>query len=104
MTQKYKTNAVERKHILTFRNLLQIVLGTGLAVVAMKGFMIPNRFLDGGVTGVSILLHEIFNINISILALILNLPFIYLGYRKIGKTFAVQTSIAVIMLSLGLIF
>lgn len=104
MTKKYKTNVVEWKHVWNFRNLLQIVLGTGLAVVAMKGFMIPNRFLDGGVTGISILLHEIFHINISVLAVILNLPFIYMGYRNIGKTFAVQTTIAVILLSLGLIF
>ena len=81
-----------------------MVLGVGLAVVAMKGFMIPNRFLDGGVTGISILLHETFHLNISLLMLILNLPFIYLGYKKIGKTFAVQTSIAVVLLSLGLLF
>ncbi|MEI9807240.1 MAG: YitT family protein [Bacteroidota bacterium] len=102
--KKYKTTAVEWKHVWNLKNLVQIVAGTGVAVVAMKGFMIPNRFLDGGVTGISILLHEIFHFNISILAVILNLPFIYLGYKRIGKTFAVQTSIAVILLSLGLIF
>ena len=66
--------------------------------------MIPNRFLDGGVTGISILLHEIFHFNISIAVIALNLPFIYLGYKKIGKTFAVQTTIAVILLAFGLIF
>jgi uncharacterized membrane-anchored protein YitT (DUF2179 family) len=101
---KYSTNKIEWKHIWNGKNLLQIILGTGLAVVAMKGFMIPNRFLDGGVTGISILLHEIFHLNISILMLILNLPFVYLGYKRIGKTFAVQTSIAVVLLSLGLLF
>jgi uncharacterized membrane-anchored protein YitT (DUF2179 family) len=70
----------------------------------MKGFMIPNRFLDGGMTGIAILLHEIFHINISILVIALNLLFIYLGYRNIGKTFAVQTTIAVFILSAGLLF
>ncbi len=80
------------------------MVGTALAVLAMKGFMIPNRFLDGGVVGISILLHEIFHLNISILVIILNLIFIYLGYRRIGKTFAVQTTIAIILLSLGLLF
>jgi uncharacterized membrane-anchored protein YitT (DUF2179 family) len=70
----------------------------------MKGFMIPNRFLDGGVTGISILLYEIFHINISFLVIVLNILFIYLGYRRIGKTFAVQTTIAVLLLSLGLLF
>ncbi len=74
------------------------------AVLAMKGFMIPNSFLDGGITGISILIYEIFHINISILVIALNVVFIYLGYKRIGKTFAVQTTIAVIILSIGLLF
>lgn len=69
----------------------------------MKGFMIPNKFLDGGITGISILLHEIFHINISLLVIFLNIIFIYLGYKKIGKTFAVQTTIAVIIFAIGLL-
>ena len=101
MSGKYKSHSIEWSQILNGKNLLQILIGTGLAVIAMKGFMIPNRFLDGGMTGISILLHEIFHFNISIAVVVLNLPFIYLGYKRIGKTFAVQTSIAVILLSLG---
>jgi len=70
----------------------------------MKGFMIPNRFLDGGVTGISILIHEVFHVNISLLVISLNLIFVYLGYRNIGKTFAVQSAIAITILSTGLYF
>ncbi|HQW85426.1 MAG TPA: YitT family protein [Ferruginibacter sp.] len=104
MVKKIKTDKVEWKHVLSLKNLLHIIVGSGLAVLAMKGFMIPNKFLDGGVTGISILIHEIFHINISILVIALNLIFVYLGYRNIGKTFAVQTSIAVLILSAGLLF
>lgn len=104
MAKKYKSDRVNWKHVWSVKNLLHIIAGVSLAVLAMKGFMIPNRFLDGGVTGISILLHEIFHINISILVIALNLIFIYFGYSKIGKTFAVQTSIAVILLSIGLLF
>ncbi len=104
MAKKYKSDRIDWKHVWSLKNLIQILLGTGLAVVAMKGFMIPNRFLDGGITGISILLHEMFHINISILVIVLNLGFIYLGYRNIGKTFAVQTSIAVLLLAAGLLF
>ena len=104
MAKKYKTDRVDWKHIWSIKNLLHILAGTGLAVLAMKGFMIPNRFLDGGMTGIAILLHEIFHINISILVIALNAVFIYLGYRKIGKTFAVQTTIAILILSAGLLF
>ena len=104
MIKKYKSDTVDWKNVLDFKNFLHILFGIGLAVLAMKGFMIPNRFLDGGITGISILLHEIFHINISILVIVLNIFFIYLGYKRIGKTFAVQTTIAVLLLSLGLLF
>ena len=104
MAKKYKSDRIDWKHVCNIKSILYILLGTGLAVLAMKGFMIPNRFLDGGVTGISILLHEMFHINISILVIALNLVFVYLGYRNIGKTFAVQTSLAVLILSAGLLF
>ena len=104
MAKKLKSDAVNWKVILNPKNLLQILIGAGMAVFAIKGFMVPNQFMDGGVTGISILLHEISHINISIFIFVFNLPFIYLGYKKIGKTFAVQTSLAVILLTIGLLF
>ena len=104
MTKKYKTDTLNWESVWNLKNLAQIFIGVFMAVFAMKGFMIPNKFMDGGVTGISILLHEISHINISIFIFVFNLPFIYLGYKKIGKTFAVQTAMAVVLLALGLIF
>ena len=104
MKRSLKTDSVDWKVVWNFKNLLLIFVGTALAVLSMKGFMIPNRFMDGGITGISILLHEIFHINISFLVIALNVFFIYLGYRRIGKTFAVQTTIAVLILAIGLLF
>ncbi len=104
MAKKRKADVVEWNKVWHAKNLFNIVLGTALAVLAMRGFMIPNHFLDGGVTGISILIHEISHINISIIVVILNAPFIYLGFKKIGKTFAVQTTIAVLLLAIGLLF
>jgi len=104
MRKKYKGDHVDWATVRNPKHILLIIVGTSLAVLAMKGFMIPNRFLDGGVTGISILLHEMFHIDISILVIALNTLFIYLGYRRIGKTFAVQTTIAVALLSIGLLF
>ena len=104
MTNTYKNDFVNWKIIANPKNLLQIFVGAGMAVFAIKGFMIPNQFMDGGVTGISILLHEITHINISVFISLFNLPFIYLGYKRIGKTFAFQTSMAVILLTLGLLF
>ena len=104
MSKKYLSDRLEWEKVWSPKNLLLMLVGTCLAVFAMKGFMIPNKFLDGGITGISILLHEIFHIDISFLVIILNVVFIYLGYRRIGKTFAVQTCIAVALLSIGLVF
>ncbi|MEO6403897.1 MAG: YitT family protein [Ferruginibacter sp.] len=104
MKRKFKSDVVDWRTVLNPKNFLHILIGVSLAVFAMKGFMIPNRFLDGGMTGIAILFHEIFHINISILVIGLNLVFIYLGYKKIGKTFAVQTIIAVSLLAIGLVF
>lgn len=104
MSNRYKSDVVEWDKVLNLKNFMQILIGILLAVLAMKGFMIPNRLLDGGITGISILLYEIFEINISFLVIVLNAVFIYLGYKRIGKTFAMQTTIAVILLAVALLF
>ena len=93
MRKKQLTDHIEWNKVWNIPNQFQIILGIIFAVLAMKGFLIPNRFLDGGITGISILLHELFHINISFLVICLNGIFIYLGYRWIGKTFAVHTAI-----------
>lgn len=104
MKRKVSNDNIDWKSVINFRNFIMIFVGSSLAILAMKGFMIPNKFLDGGVTGISILLHDIFHINISLLVISLNSVFIFLGYKRIGKTFAVQTAIAVFILAIGLIF
>ena len=104
MKKRHQSDLINWENVWNPKSLLQIFIGAGMAVFAMKGFMIPNRFMDGGVTGISLLLHEAFHINISLLVIVFNLPFIYLGYQKIGKTFAIQTTLAIILLALGLQF
>ena len=99
-----KEDRVDWSHIFHPAQLLVLIAGVACAVFAMKGFMIPNAFMDGGVTGVSILIHEIYHVNISLLLIGFNLFFVYLGYKRIGKTFAAQTSIAILLLSAGLHF
>ena len=90
--------------IFSLHSLFFIFLGVFMATIAFKGFMIPNRFLDGGVIGLSILFHEIFHLDIRLILLVLNIPFIYIGYYKIGKTFAIQTTMAVVLLIGGMNF
>ena len=104
MIKQYDSDAIDWNKVFSAKNLFLTVFGVALAVLAMKGFMIPNRFMDGGITGNSILIHEIFHFNISLLGIVFNAPLVYMGYKRIGATFATQTSIAILLLALGLYF
>lgn len=102
--KKGNKNSINWKELLSFNNSVQILMGVGLALFALKGFMIPNHFLDGGITGVSLLLHELFHIPVNYLLIVVNLPFIVLAYAKISKEIAIKSLIAIILLAVGLHF
>lgn len=103
-TLKDPQTSIHWKSIFSLASILYTLAGVFSALVALQGFMIPNHFLDGGVTGISILLEEMFHLPISFSLIVFNLPFIYLGYRSIGKTFAVHALIAVLLLALLMLF
>lgn len=96
------SNKLELKTVFAPKSLLLKIIGIVCAVVAIKGFMIPNHFLDGGLLGISILIHEFYHIDVWIPLLLLNLPFVYIGYKKIGKTFAAHALLALILLGIAL--
>ena len=85
-------------------NTALILLGILSAGLGLKGFLLSSRFIDGGVTGISMLLSNVLGFPLSILILVINLPFIALGYRQIGKKFAVKSALAIAGLSLCLAF
>lgn len=93
-------NKIHWKTITSLPAIIYTILGVFSSILALKGFMIPNHFLDGGVTGLSILAHEITHYNISIFLVVFNIPFIIMGYKKMGITFAIQVSIAVLLLTI----
>lgn len=76
-----------------------IILGAFLASVGLEAFLIPNDVIDGGVVGISIMASHIFGIPLGVFLLILNIPFVYIGYKHIGKTFAVSTLFGIACLS-----
>jgi len=85
-------------------NILLIITGIFSAAFGLKGFLIPNEFIDGGVTGISLLISSITGWPISILIIVINMPFIWLGYKRINKLYAIKTLIAILILSLVLYF
>ena len=85
-------------------NIVLILLGILSAGMGLKGFLLSSRFIDGGVTGVSMLLSDLLGFPLAILIFVINLPFIALGYRQIGKIFAVKSALAILGLSICLAF
>lgn len=81
------------------KSILLIIAGIFSAAFGFKGFLLTNHFIDGGATGISILLSIITKIHLPILILIINIPFIFLGFKVVGKEFAIKTSLAIIGLS-----
>jgi uncharacterized membrane-anchored protein YitT (DUF2179 family) len=76
-------------------NIALIVLGILSAGMGLKGFLIPSGFIDGGVTGVSMLLSQITGLPLAVLLPSVNLPFIVIGFRQIGPAFAVRSLLAI---------
>jgi len=94
---------IKNKKTRFVKEWLLISCGVISACFGLKSFLIPNHFIDGGVTGISLLISTLTEWDLSYLIVIINLPFMLLGYRQIGKKFAVKTIIAIAALSVGLV-
>ena len=79
---------------------LQISLGVILASIGLKAFLLPNGFLDGGVTGIAILLSELFGLNISLILILVSIPFLILSWQAFSFKVFLQSSIAIAALAL----
>jgi uncharacterized membrane-anchored protein YitT (DUF2179 family) len=82
------------------KNIALIVIGILCAGMGLKGFLLSSHFIDGGVTGISMLLSAALHLPLSLGLLVINLPFLLLGYRQIGLRFAVKSSLAIAGLAL----
>lgn len=87
-----------------FKNIFFITLGAIIAAFALEAFLVPNNVIDGGVIGVSMIISHISKWNLGLLVVILNLPFILLALKKMGKMFVIQTLYGNIILALALNF
>ncbi|GGZ78875.1 YitT family protein [Algibacter mikhailovii] len=89
---------VELRHAL--QEYLYIIIGVFSAGFGLKGFLLPNSFIDGGATGISLLLENMTSLNLGILLILVNLPFVILASKTIGKKFAIKSIIAISMLAI----
>lgn len=93
-----------RRTVNVLAEYLQIALGILLASIGLKAFLLPNGFLDGGVTGIAILLNAAFGWNISVLLLVLSIPFLYLAYRAVARRIAVKSILSILGLAIVIHF
>lgn len=81
------------------KKYLLLFIGSIITAVGLEVFLIPNNVIDGGVVGISIMASYLTGMPMGLFLIVLNIPFIYLGYKQIGKTFAVSTLFAIVCLS-----
>ena len=87
-----------KKHLIS---LIVMTVGALIAAFGLEGFLIPNKIIDGGIMGIAIMTSYKTNFALGWCIFLLNLPFIFLALKKMGKLFVVFTFYAVIILSLG---
>lgn len=83
-----------------FKRIIFIIIGAIFMGIGIEEFLVPNQILDGGIVGISIILSHLTHIKLGIFIFLLNIPFFYIGYKQIGKTFALSTLLGIGVLSL----
>ncbi|MEX0312608.1 MAG: YitT family protein [Allomuricauda sp.] len=85
-----------------FRDMFFIIVGIFSAAFGLESFLLPNTFIDGGATGISLLISEITSVPLWVLIVLVNIPFLILGYRVIGRAFTIKAIAAILGLALTL--
>lgn len=93
---------IKNRKIRFLVSYLMLTIGCVTAALSLETFLIPNTILDGGVTGISIIISKLTDIPLSLLVLILNIPFVYIGYRNLGKGFLARTIYSMIVFAIFL--
>ena len=88
----------------TILNYIVLTIGTIIAAAALEFFLIPNTILDGGVVGIAIIVYKLTQIPLGILVVLLNIPFVLVGYKALGKGFLVRTLYSMISFAIFLSF
>jgi uncharacterized membrane-anchored protein YitT (DUF2179 family) len=86
------------------RNIILMIAGIASAAFGLESFLIPTGFIDGGVTGISLLTRSKTGISLSVLIVVINFPFIILGWRQIGTIFGIKSILAISLLAVALAF
>ncbi|HHY74973.1 MAG TPA: YitT family protein [Bacillus bacterium] len=81
-----------------------LLIGAVLMALGLEIFLVPNKIMDGGITGISIVLSHLTGVKLGLFLFLLNIPFFFIGYKQIGKTFAVSTLFGIAIMSISTAF
>ena len=95
MEAKNKFSAIIKKYLL-------LTLGAIVYAAGLETFFVPNNLIDGGVVGISMMISYLTDTPLSVFVVLLNIPFLYLGYKQIGKTFTISTLYSIVVLALAI--
>ena len=104
LNRNEKPSKTNRPVVTGIKDSLSIIFGVLLAGFALEGFLVPNHFFDGGITGISLLLQQIFGFNLSYTVILLNLPLVIASYYTVNKPFALKTFISILLLGLCILY
>lgn len=99
-----KISAYKSGILASSKDIILITIGVFCASIGLECFLVPNQLLDGGVTGISLLLARLFSWNLSVLILVINFPFVLMGIKQISLIFGIKTLIGIVALSLSVEF
>ncbi|MGG5254178.1 YitT family protein [Neobacillus sp. SM06] len=102
--QQYLLEKIQHKKLpkrKIFQRIILITIGAMLVGVGLEIFLVPNNVVDGGITGISIMLSYLTGWKLGIFIFLLNSPFVFIGYKQIGKTFAFSTLYGIFVLSIS---
>ncbi len=86
--------------VVVAKRIVMIIIGAIFMAMSIELFLVPNQLLDGGIVGISIILAHLSGLQIGLFIFLLNIPFFFIGYKQIGKTFALSTVLGITVLSI----
>jgi len=100
VVQKLHSSHRKTSKLVILKRIIMIITGAIFMAMGIELFLVPNQLLDGGIVGISIILSHLTGVQLGLFIFLLNIPFFFIGYKQIGKTFALSTVLGITVLSI----
>ncbi|MDF2876588.1 MAG: hypothetical protein K0R22_3271, partial [Sporomusa sp.] len=91
--------AKKNRMLQQIKRYIILLIGSIIYAAGLEIFLVPNNIIDGGVVGIAIMASHLTHLPLGVFLIVVNMPFVYLGYKQIGMTFTLSTIFAIVSLS-----